>query len=126
MEVIAKYLYVKSSPQKLRLVVDLIRGKNVNLALNILNFTNKKAALFVIKVLNSAIANAKHNYNYDVSKLIISKVYVDGASSLKRLVPRAKGRANYILKRMSHITIFVSYVKLNKLIGNINGTESKS
>ncbi len=110
MNIIAKYNYVKLSPQKLRLVANLIRNKNVNLALNILTFTNKKASLLIKKVLLSAIANAFNNYGINKDFLIISKIYVDGACCVKRILPRAKGRINYILRRFSHITIFLSNI----------------
>ncbi len=110
MEFFAKYRYVRSSAQKLRLVADLIRGKNVDFALNILKFTNKKASLLISKVLKSALFNALHNKDIDRNNLKISKIYIDGASMIKRIMPRAKGRVNYILKRTSHITIFVSDV----------------
>ncbi len=110
MEVYAKYCYVKSSWQKLRLVANLIRGRNVDFALNVLNFTNKKAALLIRKVLKSALYNALHNNNINRSLLKISKIYVDKATLIKRVMPRAKGRVNYILKRTSHITVFVSDV----------------
>ncbi len=108
MEVIAKYRYARSSAQKLRLVANLIRGLNVNKALEILKFTNKKASFMIIKVLNSAISNAYSNYGLKIKTLRVSKIYVDKASSFKRVFPRAKGRVNYITKRTSHITIFVS------------------
>ncbi len=108
MEVYAKHCYARSSAQKLRLVANLIRGKKASLAVNILIFTRKKAAFLIKKVLISAISNAKHNNGIDINDLIISKVYIDGASSIKRIMPRAKGKTDRILKRTSHITIFVS------------------
>ncbi len=108
MEVFAKYCYVKSSVRKLKLVADLIRGKNANLALNILHFVNKKAAFLIKKVLNSAIFNAINNKGINRDILKISKIYINNASLVKRIIPRAKGRANYISKRTSHIIIFVS------------------
>ncbi len=108
MEIFAKYRYVKSSSQKLRLVANLIRGKNVNLALNILNFTNKKAAVLIRKVLKSALFNAINNKGMQRDILKISKIYIDKATLIKRIFPRAKGRVNYISKRTSHITVFVS------------------
>ncbi len=108
MYVYAKWKYVRSSPYKIRLVANLIRNKNVNIALNILSFTKKKASLLIKKVLKSAIANAIHNNNWSVDDLIISKIYVDNGSLIKRIFPRAKGRVNYIFKRTSHITICLS------------------
>ncbi len=110
MEVYARYCYVKSSFQKLRLVANLIRGKNVDFALNILNFTNKKAALLISKVLKSALYNALHNNNINRNNLKISRIYIDKATLIKRVMPRAKGRVNYISKRTSHITVFISDV----------------
>ncbi len=109
MEIFAKCRYVKSSTQKLRLVADLIRGKKVNFALNILKFTNKKAALLIRKVLKSVLYNAI-NKGVDKEILRISKIYIDKATLIKRIMPRAKGRVNYISKCTSHITIFVSNI----------------
>ncbi len=108
MEIVARYRYAKSSSQKLRLVADLIRGKKVDLALNILDFTNKKAALLIKKVLRSALFNAINNKGIDRSILKVSKIYIDKATLIKRIMPRAKGRVNYIFKYTSHITVFVS------------------
>ncbi len=112
MNILSKGCYIKSSCRKLRLVSNLIRGKDVIYALNILNFTNKKASLLIKKVLLSGIHNAYNNYGIDKKFLIISKIYVDHASSSKRIIPRAKGRLNYILRKTSHITICLS--KINK------------
>ena len=100
METIAKHRHARSSAQKVRLVADLIRGKKVSQALDILTYTNKKAAVLVKKVLESAIANAEHNDGADI--------FVDEGPSMKRIMPRAKGRADRILKRTSHITVVVS------------------
>ncbi len=108
MEIYAKLKYVRSSSTKVRLVANLIKGKNVSVALNILSFVKKKAAFLIKKVLNSAIYNAINNNNLNINDLIISKIYVDNGSLIKRIFPRAKGRVNYIFKRTSHITIFVS------------------
>ncbi len=105
MNILSKGCYIKSSCRKLRLVANLIRKKNVNIALNILNFINKKASFLIKKILLSAIYNAKNNYGLNKNLLIISKIYIDHASSSKRVIPRAKGRLNYILKKTSHITI---------------------
>ncbi len=107
MEARAVAKYVRISPYKARLVVDLIRGKPVSEALNILNFTPKKAARLVKKVLESAIANAEHNYQMDPDRLYVKRAYVDEGPRLKRIWPRAFGRASRILKRTSHITIVV-------------------
>ena len=108
MEAIAKHRYARTSAQKARLVADLVRGKKVALALEILTYSNKKAADMVKKVLESAIANAEHNEGADVDDLKISKIFVDEGPSMKRIMPRAKGRADRILKRTSHITVVVS------------------
>lgn len=107
-ETISKYKYAKSSAQKLRLVANLIRGKKVSKAINILNYTNKKAALLIKKALESAIANAEHNEGADIDILKVSKVFINEGPNMKRVLPRAKGRADKIIKRTSHITIFVS------------------
>ncbi|MGD6858713.1 MAG: 50S ribosomal protein L22 [Enterobacteriaceae bacterium] len=108
MKVIAKCLYVRSSPQKVRLVVNLIRNKKVKKALEILEFCNRKASFIVKKLLISAICNAKNNFNLDYKKLFVSKIFVDKAKNIKRILPRAKGRVNYIVKKTSHITIVLS------------------
>jgi len=108
MEVSAKLTGAQISAQKVRLVADQIRGKGVEAALDILEFSNKKAADLVKKVLNSAIANAEHNEGADVDELKVSTIFVDEGRTLKRLRPRAKGRADRILKRSCHITVKVS------------------
>ncbi|CAJ0993553.1 50S ribosomal protein L22 [Pantoea sp. Nvir] len=108
METIAQHRHARSSAQKVRLVVDLIRGEKVSQALEILTYTNKKAALLVKKVLESAIANAEHNDGVDIDDLKITKIFADEGPSMKRITPRAKGRADRVLKRTSHITVVVS------------------
>ncbi len=108
MEAIAKHNYARISPQKARLVADLIRGKSVDQALEILTFSNKKAAELVKKVLESAIANAEHNEGADIDDLNVAKIFVDEGPVMKRIMPRAKGRADRILKRSSHITVVVA------------------
>ncbi len=108
MEAVAKLRGAPISAQKTRLVADLIRGKRVDQAINILSFTEKKAAHFMKKVLDSAIANAEHNFGADVDELKVSTVYVDEGVTLKRIQPRAKGRADRISKRTCHITLKVS------------------
>jgi large subunit ribosomal protein L22 len=105
MRVTAKLSNAPISAQKTRLVADIIRKKNVSNALNILQFTDKKAAEKIKKLLSSAIANAEHNFGADIDELIVSKICVDEASTLKRISPRAKGRANRISKRQCHILI---------------------
>jgi large subunit ribosomal protein L22 len=108
MEAIAKHNFARISPQKARLVADLIRGKSVDQALEILTFSNKKAADLVKKVLESAIANAEHNEGADIDELSVAKIFVDEGPVMKRIMPRAKGRADRILKRSSHITVVVA------------------
>ncbi|BAP58370.1 50S ribosomal protein L22 [Candidatus Tachikawaea gelatinosa] len=108
METIAKHFCSNSSAQKNRLVANLIRGKKVSQALNILQFTSKKSAFLIKKVLNSAIANAEHNNGLDIDDLIVKKIFIDQGPTVKRIMPRAKGRADRITKRSSHITIVVS------------------
>ena len=103
--------YVRISPRKVRLVVDLIRGKRVGEALAILRHTPKAASPVVEKVLQSAIANATHNYNMDPNDLYVAKIYVDEGPTLKRFIPRSRGMANRINKRTSHITVVVSEKK---------------
>ncbi|WP_379971393.1 50S ribosomal protein L22 [Ectobacillus sp. sgz5001026] len=102
---------VRIAPRKVRLVVDLIRGKQVGEAIAILRHTPKTASPVVEKVLNSAIANAEHNYDMDPNNLIVSATFVDEGPTLKRFRPRAMGRASQINKRTSHITIVVSEKK---------------
>ncbi len=108
MEAIAKHKFARGSAQKARLVVDQIRGLNVEKALEILDYSNKGAAVLVKKVLNSAIANAEHNEGADIDELFVKTVFVDDGPTMKRIKPRAKGRADRILKRTSHITVIVA------------------
>jgi large subunit ribosomal protein L22 len=108
METMAVLRGARVSAQKARLVADQIRGKPVEEALNVLAFSTKKAAALVRKVLNSAIANAEHNQGADVDELKVSTVFVDEGTSLKRIMPRAKGRADRITKRTCHITVKVA------------------
>ncbi|URJ26569.1 50S ribosomal protein L22 [Blochmannia endosymbiont of Camponotus modoc] len=108
METIARCRYIRSSAQKLRLVVNTVRGKKVSQALDILKYTNKKSAKLVKKTLESAIANAEHNDSSDINNLKIIKVFVDNGPIIKRIMPRAKGRSDKIMKRTSHLTIVVS------------------
>ncbi|MCP1676553.1 large subunit ribosomal protein L22 [Natronocella acetinitrilica] len=108
MEVAAKLKFSRISPQKVRLVADQIRGKSVASALQFLEFSPKKGAAVLKKVLESAIANAEHNEGADIDELTVSTVFVDEGPVYKRIQPRAKGRANRILKRTSHITVKVA------------------
>lgn len=105
MEVTAKVSFARSSAQKARLVADQIRGQRVELALNTLRFSQKKAANIVRKVLESAVANAENNAGADIDELKVGTIYVDEGPVLKRLMPRAKGRANRILKRTCHVVV---------------------
>jgi len=108
MEVLAKHKFARISPQKGRLVADQIRGLPVEKALEILKFSPKKGADLVKKVLESAIANAEHNEGADIDELVVAKVFVDEGPTMKRIKTRAKGRADRILKRSSHISVIVS------------------
>ncbi len=108
MEVAARLKGARISAQKARLVADQVRGKSVEEALSLLEFSNKKAAHIVRKVLNSAIANAENNEGADVDELKVSSIFVDEGMTMKRLRPRAKGRADRILKRSCHITVKVA------------------
>ncbi|GAF66207.1 50S ribosomal protein L22 [Alkalihalobacillus trypoxylicola] len=102
---------IRIAPRKVRLVVDLIRGKQVGEAIAILRHTPKAASPVVEKLLNSAIANAEHNYEMEPNNLVISEIFVDEGVTLKRFRPRAQGRASRINKRTSHITLVVTEKK---------------
>jgi large subunit ribosomal protein L22 len=108
MEVSARLKGARLSAQKARLVADQIRGKGVEEALDVLKFSPKKGSEIIIKILNSAIANAEHNEGADVDELKVSSIFVDEGMTMKRLRPRAKGRADRILKRSCHITVKVA------------------
>lgn len=108
MEVKAVLRYIRISPRKARLVVDMIRGMDVSKAKVVLDFTPKKAAKIVKKVLSSAVANAIKKHGMKEENLYISKINVDQGPTLKRMKPRARGRADRIRKRTSHITIYIS------------------
>ena len=110
MEARAIAKYIRVSPQKVRLVVDLIRGKRIDEAQKILTFTRKYAALPVRKVLTSAIANARQNAHIDENTLYVKEAFVDQGPCLKRWRARAQGRAASIKKRMSHITVILREV----------------
>lgn len=108
METTAKHRFARISPQKCRLIADKIRGLPVDKALEELTFSTQKSAVIVKKVLESAIANAEHNNGADIDELKVSTIFVDEGPTLKRIQPRAKGRAYRILKRTSHITVKVA------------------
>jgi large subunit ribosomal protein L22 len=107
-EVVAKLKGARMSAQKARLVADQIRGKSVESALETLQFSTKKGADIIKKVLESAIANAEHNDGADVDELKVSTIFVDEGMTMKRIKPRAKGRADRIFKRSCHITVKVA------------------
>ncbi len=105
MEVRSRLKFVRISPRKARKAVDMIRGKGVEEAQNVLMLSPQKSARIVKKVLDSAIANANANYSMDVDNLFVKRAFVDEGATMKRFIPRAMGRATQILKRTSHITI---------------------
>ncbi|MGI5901636.1 MAG: 50S ribosomal protein L22 [Desulfitobacteriia bacterium] len=107
METKAVAKYVRISPRKVRQVIDLIRGKKVDEAMAILKYTPKGSTEPVSKVLKSAVANAEHNLELSPDELYVTKAFVDQGPTLKRIKPRAQGRADRIRKRTSHITVFV-------------------
>ncbi|HBC55677.1 MAG TPA: 50S ribosomal protein L22 [Gammaproteobacteria bacterium] len=108
MQTSAKLKYARISAQKGRLVADQIRGQSVEHAINTLQFSPKKAAHIIKKVLDSAVANAENNEGADIDELTVSRICVDEGPTFKRFEARAKGRGNRILKRTSHITVTVS------------------
>lgn len=103
---VARYIWIP--PRKVRLVADLVKGKSVTDALAVLRFTPNKAAVPISKVVNSAIANAEHNYNLDRDDLYIKTICVDEGPILKRYLPRARGRADLKRRRTSHITVVIA------------------
>ncbi len=108
METLAKARNIRMSAYKVRLLADQIRGKPVAKALDLLAFSKKQAALPVRKLLESVIANAENNDGADIDELVVKRVFVDEGRTLRRIRPRAKGRADRILKRSCHITITVA------------------
>ena len=108
MQVTSKLRYARISPQKCRLVADVVRGQPVGNAIATLKFMPKKGADIVLKVLESAVANAEHNHGADIDELKVALIQVDTAPSLKRFAARAKGRGARIVKRNSHITVGLS------------------
>ena len=107
MKVHAKARFIRQSPFKVRRVLDLVRGKPVTEARNVLRFTQRRAADPISKALESAVANASHNHALDPEELVVLEAFADEGPTLKRYRPRARGRATQILKRTSHITIVV-------------------
>jgi len=108
MEVAAKLKFARLSPQKCRLVCDQVRGMPIERALDLLKFSPKKSAAVVKKVLDSAIANAEHNFGADIDELKIAQIFADQGPTYKRMQAKAKGRGSRILKPTCHITIVLS------------------
>jgi len=111
MEVKARLKNLRLAPRKVRLVADLIRGKKVIEAENILNFTIKRGAKPILKLLNSVVSNAKHNFGLEKENLYIKKITVDEGQKFKKLFPRARGRADTIQRKSSHVTIVLDEIK---------------
>ena len=107
MEAKAIARHIRIAPRKIRIVIDLIRGKNIGDAYAILKFTPKIGSEVLLKVLESAVANAEHNCDLNSDKLYVSAAYVDQGPTLKRIHPRSRGQAFKILKRSSHVTVVV-------------------
>ncbi len=107
MEAKAVAKYIRIAPRKIRIVMDLIRGKNVADAFAILKFTPKVGAVVIKKVLESAVANAEHNFDMNTDKLYVCEAFVDEGPTMKRIHPRSRGQAFKILKRSSHVTVVV-------------------
>ena len=100
--------YIRIAPRKLRIVINLIRGKSVNEAFAILKFTPKVGSEVIEKVLRSAVANAEHSLDMNVDKLVVANAFIDQGPTMKRIHPRSRGQAFKILKRSSHVTVAVS------------------
>ena len=107
MEAVAHLKYVRISPRKVKIVLDLIRGKDADMAMAILKNKPRAASELLIKLLASAVANAENNNHMDPSKLYVAECYANEGPTLKRIMPRAKGSADRIFKRTSHVTIVV-------------------
>jgi|TARA_B000000460_G_C21311520_1_gene304570 large subunit ribosomal protein L22 len=108
MKVTSTLRYARISPQKTRLIIDMIRGSNVLQAMKLVQFLPQKAAKIVRKILDSAVANAENNFGLDIDDLKVTRAFVNEAPTLKRFRARARGRGTRILKRNSHITIEIS------------------
>ena len=108
MEAKAVAKYIRIAPRKVRVVMNLIRGKSIAEAFAILKFTPKAGADVIEKVLKSAVANAENNFDMNVDKLYVSSAYIDQGPTLKRIHPRSRGQAFSIFKRTSHVTVVVS------------------
>lgn len=107
MEVRAQTKFLQISPRRMRLVADLVRGKMVNNAIEILRYTNKKSAKLISKTVKSAVSNAEQTKQIDIDTLFIKRIMVDGGPIIKRWLPRAMGRANRVLKHTSHLTVIL-------------------
>lgn len=125
MKTTAKLNYLRIAPRKVRQVADLIRGKKAEQAQKILNFTQKKAAFFLLKLLNSAVSNANNNFQSDIKDLQISKLLVEEGPKLKRWRPRARGQAYEIQKKTSHITIILKEIETEKKLVKKKASEEK-
>jgi large subunit ribosomal protein L22 len=110
MEVKATAKYVRVSPQKIRLIMDEVRGKKVEEALRWLSFSPQKGARLLKRLIDSAVANAEANKEIDVDTLVVKRIFADGGPTLKRFRPRAMGRATRIKKRMSHLTVILGEI----------------
>jgi large subunit ribosomal protein L22 len=108
MEITAKAMQVRVSPRKMRLVVDMVRGMDVNEALGVLKFTPNKSAEDIYKAIRSAQASAENNYDLDPDDLYVKAIYADDGPTFKRFKPRARGRVNQVLKRTAHLTVVVA------------------
>ena len=104
-QAVAKLKYARISPRKMKLVLDLIRGKDAKYAMAILKNTPKSASEYLVKLLKSAMANAENNFHMDTDRLYVAECYACPGPTLKRIMPRAKGSADRILKRTSHVTL---------------------
>lgn len=125
MEVMAKLKFLRMSPRKVRLVADVIRGIKVDQAIARLNLIPKAASRPVLKLLQSAIANAEHNFKLDSKELFVKKIFVDGGPMLKRFKPRAFGRGAPIHRHTSHITVILDSSSLPKVKGAIKSAVVK-
>ena len=117
MEARAYLKYARISPRKVKIVLDLIRGKDTDVAMGILKNTPKSASEYLTKLLKSAVANAEHNFHMDASNLYVSECFVCPGPILKRMMPRAQGRGFSILKRTSHVTLVVKEKSSEKEAG---------
>lgn len=117
--------YIRISPKKVEIVLDLIRGKEYSEAVNILKFTNKSASGPILKVLNSAAANAENNQNMPKDALFVAECYALQGPTMKRMMPRAKGRGDRILKRTSHIFVKLDEKKIEKPVKKVIKKETK-